>query len=330
MADWLKRPSRQGSYKERGKEPIIKDLGKKVLALVLAITLWFVANLQHDVEKNISIDINYSNLKQGLLIVNNPPEKLNIRVRGPRSQLSSMSPKDMVYTIDLSNLAAGASRFDIRTDQIWAQLIPPREVQVVAVSPSEVNLNIDKIAQKEVRVEPAIGPPDEGLEVVSKPAVTPETVNIRGPEKLLKKIQTIGTDPVSLKGEKSRFTIEVPLRSPYGLIEITGGNTVKVTVDTQEKILEKEFNNLDINFVNFDNLHYEADGSIVTELAFEGPFSIINNLNSKDIELYVDGSSIKSSGNNKIHNLKVSVNYPHKDILKLTKQSPKTIAVTIN
>jgi hypothetical protein len=326
MADWLRKPFKSGGSKERGKEPIIKDLGKKVLALAIAISLWFVASLQHDVEKNISIDINYANLKQGLIIVNNPPQKLNIRVRGPRSQLSSISPKDMVFTIDLSNMSTGTSRYDVRTDQI----IPPREVQVVAVSPSEIDLDVDRVARKEVRVEPEIGSPDVGYEIVGTPSVTPETVNIKGPEKLLKKINSIGTDPVSLEGEKSRFTIEVPLRPPYGLVDIIGGKTVKVTVNIKEKILEKEFSNLNIDFVNFDNLKYETSGNIVTELAFEGPFSIINNLNSKDIELYVDGSGIKDTGNNKTHNLKVSVNYPHKDVLKLTKQSPKTIAVTIN
>lgn len=326
MTDWSKRPIDPGMYKEREKEPFIKDLGKKVLAVVIAISLWFVANLQHDVEKSIAIDVNYANLKQGLIVVNNPPEKLNIRVRGPRSQLSSISPKDMVFTIDLSNLTTGASMFDIRTDQI----IPPRDVQVIAVSPSEINVDIDRVAEKEVAVEPVIGQPDEGFEIAGNPVVSPEAVRIRGPEKLLKRIKSVGTDPVSLEGEKSKFSIEVPLRPPYTLVEITGSSTVKVTVDIKEKILEKEFNNLDINFVNFDNLKYEADGSVVTELTFEGPFSIINNLNSKDIELYVDGSEIKSPGNNKTHNLKVSVNYPHKDILKLTKQSPKTIAVKLN
>lgn len=326
MTDWSR-----GAFGSRGdsggeKEPFIKDAGKKVLALLIALTLWFVANLQHDVEKYISIDINYANLPKGLIIVNNPPENLNIRVRGPRSQLSSLSPKDMVFTVDLSNLTMGTSMFEIRTDQI----VPPRDVQVTAISPSEINLDVDRLAQKRVGVEPVIEPPDTGFEITGSTQVTPESVEIRGPEKLLKRIKSVGTDPVSLKGEKSKFTIEVPLRSPYSLVEITDGNTVKVTVDLSEKIMEKEFNNLDINFVNFDDLDYETDESIVTELAFEGPFSIINNLNSKDIELYVDGSGIKSSGSGKTHKLTVSVDYPHKDVLKLTKQSPKTIAVKTN
>jgi YbbR domain-containing protein len=232
----------------------------------------------------------------------------------------------MVFTIDLSNLTAGASMFEIRTDQI----IPPRDVQVTAISPSEINIDVDRLAQKKVGVEPAIGPPDEGFEIAGRPQVTPDTIVIRGPEKLLRKIKSVGTNPVSLKGEKSKFTIEVPIRPPYTLVEITGGNTVRVTVEIREKILEKEFNNLNINFVNFDGLSYETDEDIVTELAFEGPFSIINNLNSKDIELYVDGSGIKNSGSGKTHTLAVSVDYPHKDMLKLKKQSPRTIAVKTN
>ncbi len=321
----------KGTYGLRGdgsgeKLPLIKDAGKKVLALLIALTLWFVANLQHDVEKYISIDINYTNLPKGLIIVNNPPEKLNIRVRGPRSQLSPVSASDMVFTVDLSNMTTGTSMFEIRTDQI----VPPRDVQVTAVSPSEINLDVDRLAQKKVSVEPVIEPPDTGFEITGSAQVTPESVVIRGPEKLLKRIKSVGTDPVSLKGEKSKFTIEVAIRSPYGLVEITGGKTVKVTVDISEKIMEKEFNNLDINFVNFNGLKYETDESIVTELAFEGPFSIINNLNSKDIELYVDGSGIRNSGGGKTHKLTVSVDYPHKDVLRLTKLSPKTIDVKTN
>lgn len=326
MSDWSRGILGSKGNRGRDQEPLIRDAGKKILAMLIAITLWFVANLQHDVEKNIMIDMNYTNLPKGLIIVNNPPEKLNIRVRGPRSQLSSLSSKDMVFTIDLSNLTTGTSMFEIRTDQ----LIPPRDVQVTGISPSEINLDVDKLAQKRVSVEPVLEPPDNGYEIAAKPQVTPETVVIRGPEKLLRKIKSVGTDPVSLKGEKSKFSIEVPIRPPYSLVEITGGNTVKVTIDIKEKIMEKEFNNLDINFINFDGMKFETDGSISAEIAFEGPFSILNNLNSKDIELYVDGNGIKNAGSGKTHNLTVSVEYPYKDVLKLTKQSPKTIAVKTN
>jgi len=322
----LKHPFQSSSNQEGKKNPFLNNIGKKVLALVIAISLWLVANLQHDIEKNIAIDVNYTNLPPGLVVVNNPPEKLNLRVRGPRSQLSSITSQNMLFTIDLSNVSSGMSKFEIGTDQIT----PPREVQVTGVSPAEIRIEADKLAKKKVKVEPSIGPAETGYEIVGNPEVSPSTASIEGPKNLLSKINSITTDPVSVKGEKSKFTIEVPLRSPYSIVKINGENTVKVTIDIKEKTLEKEFNDLNISFINFKDYDYETNEDITTELAFEGPFSIINNLSSEDIELFVDGSDINKSNQNKKYTLKVGVNYPYKDILKLKKQLPKTIEIKLN
>ncbi|GJM15194.1 MAG: hypothetical protein DHS20C13_05210 [Thermodesulfobacteriota bacterium] len=326
MVNWLKHPFQSDHNEENQKNPLLNNIGKKVLAIVIAISLWLVANLQHDIEKNIAIDVNYANLPPGLVVVNAPPEKLNLRVRGPRSQLSSITAQNMLFTIDLSNISGGMSKFEIGTDQIT----PPRDVQVTGISPAEIKIEADKLAEKKVKVEPSIGPPEVGYEIIGKPEVSPSTTSIEGPKNLLSKINSITTDPVSVKGEKSKFTIEVPLRSPYSIVNILGDNTVKVTIDIKEKTLEKEFNDLNISYINFDEFDFETNGNIATELAFEGPFSIINNLNSNDIELYVDGSDINKTNQNKKHTLKVGVNYPYKDILKLTKQTPKTIEIKLN
>ena len=327
MVDWLKHPFQQSGI-EGKKTPFFNfsNMGKKVLALVIAISLWLVANLQHDVERNIAIDVNYANVPSGLVIVNNPPEKLNLRVRGPRSQLSSLTAQNMLFTVDLSNISDGMSKFEIGTDQIN----PPRDVQVTGISPAEIKIETDKLSDKKVKVEPSIGPPEEGYEIVGTPEVSPSTAEIEGPKNLLSKINSITTDPVSVKGEKSKFTIEVPLRSPYSIVNILGDNTVKVTIDIKEKTLEKEFNDLNISYINFDDTNFETNGKIETELTFEGPFSIINNLSSNDIELLVDGSSINKARQSKRYTLKVDVNYPHKDLLKLTKQSPKTVEIKLN
>lgn len=327
MVDWLRKPYHsESSDGEKPKAPFFTDIGTKLLALVIAVSLWFVANLQYDVEKNIQIDINYANLPLGLVIANNPPEKLTVRVRGPRSQLSSVTSNNMLFTVDLSNLGKGMSLYEITTDQI----VPPRDVQVTGISPAEIEVDIDKLSDKNVKVVPSIGPLEAGYEIMGEPEVAPSHIKIRGPESLITKIKSITTDPVLVEGEKAKFTIEVPLRSPYSLVKVVGNNTVRVTVDIEEKTLEKEFNNLDINFVNFEDTDFETDRSIVTELSFEGPFSVINNLNSEDIELFVDGTDITKSNNSKTHKLKVSVNYPHKDTLKLKKQSPKTIEIKLN
>jgi len=313
-------------YNEESKNIFLKNIGKKVLAVAIAIVLWLVANIEHDIEKSISINVNYVNLPSDLVIVNKPPEKLNVRVRGPRTQLTSLSPRNMVFTLDLSNASSGLSKFEIQTDQIKT----PRGVQVTGITPAEIKVDIDKLMRKEVDVQPVIaGPADTGYEVVGVPTVTPSKVEIKGPKNIASKIETIPTDLISIVGVKSKFTIQVPLKSPNPLIDIVGDEMVRVTVDIREQMVEKQFKDIDIRFVNFDNRNFEPLGPIKAELEFEGPYSVIKDLNSDDINVFVDGSNLKNS-TDKLTRLQVDVSYPHKEVIMLKKKVPMSIEIKLN
>ena len=54
--------------------PFFKNFGKKTIAVVIAIMLWIVANLEFDIEKTYNIPVKYTNLNPNLIITNNPPE----------------------------------------------------------------------------------------------------------------------------------------------------------------------------------------------------------------------------------------------------------------
>lgn len=306
------------------KNPFFEDFGKKILAIVISILLWIVANLEFDIEKSIDIPIRYSNLSPELAIVNEPQQKINIRLRGPRSQISTITNTNTALTIDLSNFVNGFFKVEIQDDFLKL----PREIQVTGVSPAEIDVEIDKVIEKEVVVKPDLKSADEGFKIKGKPTISPKTVQISGPKKIISDIEVIETNPISLVGEKSKFSIQVPLQIP-SLINIKGTNLVRVTVDIEEINLEKEFDELDISFKNFDDLKYSTDDKTKANLVFDGPYSIINNLNSKDIEVFVDGESLNETSNG-THKLKVKVNYPHPESLKLTKITPKSIQVKIN
>jgi len=61
------------------KDYLTTNIGKKVLAITLAIILWIIANFEQDIEKNIEIDIQYNDLSPNLIIKSAPPESLNLR-----------------------------------------------------------------------------------------------------------------------------------------------------------------------------------------------------------------------------------------------------------
>ncbi len=302
----------------------LKNRGKKILAVAFAVALWFSANVEQDVERGVLAEINYINLPADLVIMNDPPQTLNLRVRGPRTQLSSLSPRDIVLTLDLSHATPGVSKFEIRTDQIK----PPSGVQVVGISPAEIKIDIDKIIEKEVMVKPAISIPDTGYEILGEPKVVPPKVRIRGPKRIVSQIESISTDLVSTAGARSSFTIEVPLKVPPG-VEVLEKRFARVTVDIQEKTVIKEFKDMNITLLNSDGVQFEPLEPLKAELVFEGPYRIIKNLNSDDIEVSVDVSKLKQNPKRRIQRLKVSVNYPYRENLILKKKVPDEIQVIL-
>jgi len=321
--DWLKAELNSWDL-EHLKDLLFKNLGKKILAVVFALALWFSANMEQDVEKTISVDVQYMNLPSDLVILNDPPHTLNLRVRGSRTQLSSLSPRDIVFAFDLANASLGISKFEISTDQIK----PPKGIQVIGVSPAEIRIDIDKVIEKKVSVKPIIGLPDTGYEVVGEPKVTPSEVTISGPRKIVSQIESISTDLVSTTGVKSNFTMEVPLMS-YPGVDIIGGGFARVTVSMKEKIATKEFKGLNINIINFNGFKFEPRGPLKAELLFEGPYSIIKDLNSDDINVFVDLNKLKPNSKQKIQKLKVNVDYPYKGSLILKKKIPDIIEVRL-
>jgi YbbR domain-containing protein len=307
------------------KSLFLKNRGKKILAVAFAVALWFSANIEQDVERGVSAEVNYLNLPADLTIMNDPPQTLNLRVRGPRTQLSSLSPRDMVFTLDLSHATPGVAKFEIHTDQIK----PPSGVQVIGISPAEIRIDIDKIMEKDVAVKPAVSIPDTSYEIVGAPTITPSKVRIRGPKRIVSQIESVSTDLVSTAGVKSSFTIEVPLKAPPG-IEILERRFARVTVNLQERIVVKEFKDMNISLLNSDGVQFEPLEPLKAELVFEGPYRIIKNLNGDDIEVSVDASKLKQNPGQKVQKLKVSVNYPYKENLTLKKKVPDEIQVILN
>lgn len=306
------------------KNLVFKNFGKKFVAFIAALLLWFATNVEQDIERNVSVEVNYVNLPSDFVIMNKPPETLNVRVRGPRNRLASLSRRDISLTLNLKKVSTGMSRFEVQTEQIKS----PREVHVVGISPAEIRLDVDRLVEKKVKVKPIIGVPDTGFEIIEEPEITPSEVMITGPKRIVSTLETIPTDLVSAAAVKSKFTIEVPLKTPPR-VEVIGNDTVRVMVNIKERTVVKEFKDMNIDLVNFDNLSFEPLTPLKAELEFEGPYSIIKELNSNNIKVFIDGSEIIKNNGNSIHKLEVSVDYPHHKSIMLKKKKPDEIGIKL-
>ncbi|MGI9534848.1 MAG: CdaR family protein, partial [Thermodesulfobacteriota bacterium] len=145
--------------------PFFKNFGKKIIAVIIAILLWIVANLEFDIEKSFYVPVNYSNLSERLIVTNNPPQEVSFKVKGPRSELSTLTSSNSLITIDLAGFSNGVSNIQVQTDIMNL----PREIDVISVSPSEISLDIDKLITKDVKIHPILDPPDKGYVIEDEP-----------------------------------------------------------------------------------------------------------------------------------------------------------------
>ncbi len=306
------------------KDYLTTNIGKKVLAITLAIILWIIANFEQDIEKNIEIDIQYNDLSPNLIIKSAPPESLNLRIRGSRTKLSILKTENYSYPISLNKVASGVSKFNIITEQIR---IPG--VNIISLSPSEIKLEIDQLITKKVKINPKIGLPDIGFSVVGKPKVKPSSVKISGPKSILSELKFIHTDEVNIEGEQTNFTIEVPLKTNNPLLKILSNEEiVKITINIQETIIEKEFKELGINIIDIENKNYKILASQSVDLLFKGPYSKIKELSSEDISVTASAKSITLKRGSK-HKLSLQVDYPNNEDIRLERTTPITIDIQI-
>ncbi len=241
-------------------------------------------------------------------------------MRGPRSKLSSFATSNISINYDLQDFKDGKRKINIRRDDVDV----PREVQLITISPVEIDLEIDKLVSKKVEIIPLIDNPDKGYEIVDTPKIEPSKVLLKGPEQVLNKLNEVYTTKISLEGEKSNFTIQVPLQLPSPLIQLPDNQLVKVTIDINEIVLIKEFKEVEIILKNFEDKKYEIISELKVDLIFEGPYNLINSLKSEDLEIFIDAINIK---NKKLNKLDINVIYPNPESIKLTKISPEKIRI---
>ncbi|RPI50266.1 MAG: YbbR-like domain-containing protein, partial [Deltaproteobacteria bacterium] len=83
----------------RRRGSIRKDWVIKVLSLGFALLLWFFVVGQEKAEVSVSIPLELVNIPAGLVIANDIPSNIDVKVYGPRSMIRAMTTKGILKVI---------------------------------------------------------------------------------------------------------------------------------------------------------------------------------------------------------------------------------------
>ena len=168
-------------------------IGLKLVSMALAVLLWMMVSSQRAaVERGLQIPLELQNLPENLEMVEPPPESVDVRVRGTADALGRIAPGDLVAAIDLSSAQPGRRLFHLSPERVKA----PFAVVVTQVTPSSVAIRFEPSATRIVPVLPSVeGEPAPGF-IVGRIAAEPPTVEIIGPESLLRRVTEAITEPI--------------------------------------------------------------------------------------------------------------------------------------
>jgi len=179
----------------------------KIISLVFAVVLWFFVMGEQKQEVGFSVPLRLVNIPDGLMLANEVPNLIDVRISGPRTLLMNLSPQDIGISVDLGDLKPGLTSFK-RLDE---RLNIPSALRVTRLSPSFVDVKLERIREKTIPIRIVTeGALPEGYSLV-KIEYAPKSLIITGAESELKHINEVSTEAVSLENVRESFTEMVPV-----------------------------------------------------------------------------------------------------------------------
>jgi len=207
-------------------EKIFENWLLKLISLAFAVVLWFFVMGESRMEVNHIVPLEYVNLPEGLMIANEVPTSVALRINGPRALQVNLDPEDIGLRVDLEDLSAGVTSFK-RLDET---LDIPGGLKITRISPSYVDVKLERVRERDVPVRVVLtGDPAPGFLVKSVKA-DPDRVVVIGAESEIKGVSEVVTEGVDITNVQENFIQTVAISYVGNYTDLKETKTVEVSV----------------------------------------------------------------------------------------------------
>ena len=187
---------------------IYRHHGMKLIALVLAVALWYLVVGGKAVEEKFSVPLGIKGVPDNMVVASEDTKRtVEVKVTGARGFVNEISSSDIAATVDLSAAKEGVNIFRLGHENVRV----PRGVEVVKVVPSSMDIRVDKVTKFRLPVKVVYtGRPAKGY-YIEKISVSPREVLVMGKTDDVKKLGGIKTGAVDISELKSAKKFNVLL-----------------------------------------------------------------------------------------------------------------------
>lgn len=200
--------------------------GALLLALVIAVILWGLAQGASSIERAYDVPIQLASLSEDLVVTDQTPKNINVRIMGSQASLRNVDSTKLVYSIDVSGSKPGEAEFEVDVSNVSL----PRGARIVSRSPSRIFIDFEPRGRKSVgiRVDTS-GSLPEGY-VLERVEVLPSHVWLTGARGHVSRLREVVTEPVDLSGFNAKKELEVSLILGAGTVRMETEEPVRVVL----------------------------------------------------------------------------------------------------
>lgn len=198
-----------------------RNLGPKFLALLLGMAVFAYARLGADREWRLQVPLEIRNLPSGLVFAPEPPEAVDLRVRGKGMEFLKLRMHGARVTLDLRDARPGRVQHRLGPgDLTIAGKAQPEITEILA--PRSITLEIDTVLTRRVPVRLAlVGDLPSGLGLESPLQVEPSQVLVTGPAALLRGLESVGTEPLWLDRLETSTRRRLRVTAERGALQVS-------------------------------------------------------------------------------------------------------------
>lgn len=260
-----------------------RNFGLKMLALAIASLLWFTMAGEHVVERIVRVPLEMQNRPERLELVGNPPDQVEVRLRGSSGLLSRLQPGDIVAILDLEAARPGARLFHLRTDQVRS----PFGVTVSQVIPQTVSLAFEVGESRVVPIRPDVaGEPAPGY-VIGKVTIDPSSVEVVGPSSDVHALRDATTEPISIDGATTTVDDTVTVGVDDSALRLREPLSARVTVEILPAPIERTFAEIRVQPRNTPS-GAQAEVPATVMVAVRGGREALAQINASEVVAFVD------------------------------------------
>jgi YbbR domain-containing protein len=261
-----------------------RHFGLKAVAIALAALLWLTVAGDHLVERSMRVPLEFRNIPPELEIVGDPPETVDVRLRGSSALLARIEPREIVAVLNLGTARPGSRMFHLRNDEVRA----PYGVEVAQVIPGTLALDLEKSGRRRVPIVPALdGEPAPGF-VIGKVSSDPPTVDVAGPASRLRQLTGATTEPVEVDGSRSRVRDVVTVGISDSALRLVQPQNAIVIVEVLPAPVERELAGVPVRWRNLGMGLRAVVQPTLTRVTVRGRREAVSDLRAGAIDAFVD------------------------------------------